>query len=89
VVNSSVLPVPVSFPPAKNTLDAATADVYWPVTNGVGVGVMYQFDRYRVQDFLLDESMLTGLVVRSGIFLGYVYRPYTANGVALRLNYRW
>ena len=89
VVNSAVLPAPISFPPAKNTLDAATADVYWPVTDRVGVGVMYRFDRYRVQDFLLDESMLTGLVVRNGIFLGYVYRPYTANGVSLRLNYRW
>jgi hypothetical protein len=89
VVNGSVLPVPASFPPAKNTLDVGTVDAIWPLTDRVGLGVNYLFDRYRVQDFLLDETMITGLQVRGGIFLGYVYRPYTANSVAVRLNYRW
>lgn len=85
----SVLPVPASFPPVKNTLDTATVDVFWPLSDRVGIGAMYRYDRYAVQDFLLDETMLSGLLLRGGMFLGYVFRPYTANGVALRLNYRW
>jgi hypothetical protein len=89
VVDSSLVGVPERLPPLRNTLDAATVDVLWSLTDRVGLGVLYRFDRYDVEDFTLDENTLTRLDLFGAMFMGYVYRPYTANGVWLRLNYRW
>lgn len=85
----SALPTPVSFPAATNTLDTATVDLFWPLSDRLGLGAMYRYDRFAVKDFLLDADARPTLLERGGMFLGYVFRPYTANGVSLRLNYRW
>jgi MtrB/PioB family decaheme-associated outer membrane protein len=88
-VNSTVIGVPQRLPEIRNILDSGTLDMSWPLTDRLGLGVVYRYDRYEVKDFLLDESFMTRLDLAGGMFLGYVYRPYTANGIWLRLNYRW
>jgi MtrB/PioB family decaheme-associated outer membrane protein len=87
--DSTVIGVPQRLPEIRNVLDSGTLDVSWPLSDRLGLGVMYRYDRYFVKDFLLDESFMTRLDLAGGMFLGYTYRPYTAHGVWLRMNYRW
>jgi len=89
VVDSSVVGDVEPLPDIRNILDTAILDVSWPLTDRMNLGVMYRYERYDVADFLLDETLLTSLNMSGGMFLGYVYRPYTANGVWLGLSYHW
>lgn len=52
-------------------------------------GVTWGFDKYKVQDFALSPTTITGISMPSGLLLGYVWRLYTANTVWARLSYFW
>jgi len=89
VADTSQVDAPVRLPQIENVLNTVTVDVLRALSDRVSVGVMYRYESYDVRDFLLDETFLTSLNMLGGMFLGYEFRPYTANGLWFRVNYRW
>jgi hypothetical protein len=88
----TVIATPVPLTPVTNELQRATIDSRYLLSRRVAVGVLYWFDRYRVDDFALGPvASLTqpATAAPSLMLLGYFYRPYTANTVTLRLTYFW
>jgi hypothetical protein len=59
------------------------------LTERLGVGFGYWYDRYRVTDFSLDAEANPTLVRGNALLLGYTYRPYEANTFWGRLIYHW
>ncbi len=85
----TTLPAPEQLPPVKNELQRATVDAQYFLTKRVAVGFVYWFDKYSVQDFALNNPVLVARAVPGVMFLGYMYRPYTANTGWLKLSYLW
>jgi MtrB/PioB family decaheme-associated outer membrane protein len=76
--------------PVTNRLNAARADVQYFLRNNVGLGVGYWFEDYNVNDFSLNPTLINPLNTGvSTIYSGYLYRPYTAHTVSLRVTYLW
>lgn len=86
LVADTTLTRPEQLPPITNELQIGTADVQYFLTPKAALGLLYWYDRYRVQDFSLGQ---TPLAPAGSLFLGYLYQPYTANSVAVRLVYLW
>jgi hypothetical protein len=63
----------------------------------VALGLAYWFEDYQVKDFAMSPDTLNALnpangttgVFASTIYSGYLYRPYTAHTVWLRMSYLW
>lgn len=90
VIVDTTLPPPDQLPPTLGELHRATTDVVYSVNQRISVGLSYWFERYRVEDFTLDEAANRELVRGDNVLLlGYLYRPYTANTVWGRLIYSW
>lgn len=89
VAANSTLTAPVQLPPVLNELQSGTADFRYFLTTQLAVGVMYWYDRYDVEDFALGPDTISRLNLPGSLFLGYLYRPYTANSAWLRLLYFW
>jgi MtrB/PioB family decaheme-associated outer membrane protein len=96
--NSSVFPtVPVQqLAPVENTLKGARADAQYFVRPNVALGLAYWYEDYAVKDFAMGPETLNALnpanasgVFASTIYSGYLYRPYTAHTVWLRMSYLW
>lgn len=98
LVTGSPLAVPEQLPPVKNELTRAEIDVTYDLGRNVRFGVAYWFDDYKVQDFALGPTTLTGIafppvqegapiVATNALLLGYLYRPYTAHAGFIRLTY--
>lgn len=85
----STLVAPRQLPPVVNELYTSTADLRYFLTPQLAVGLMYWYDRYLVDDFALGPDTINRLDLPGSLFLGYVYRPYTANSAWLRLLYFW
>lgn len=86
----TTLSAPEQLPPVKNTLHHGQADLVYDLTQRVALGFSYWFDSYRVDDFAQEPSTLEPLAFAgSGLFLGYMLRPYTAHTGWVRLIYRW
>jgi MtrB/PioB family decaheme-associated outer membrane protein len=89
--------VPVQqLPPVENTLAGAKADVQYFVRPNVALGLAYWYEDYQVKDFSMNDTTLNALnptnasgVFASTIYSGYLYRPYTAHTVWLRMSYLW
>lgn len=77
------------LPPVLNELQTGTTDVRYFLTERFAIGAVYWYDRYRVDDFALGPATLDRLDLPGSLFLGYVYRPYTAHSAWLRLMYFW
>jgi MtrB/PioB family decaheme-associated outer membrane protein len=83
--------------PVENTLAGAKADVQYFVRPNVALGLAYWYEDYAVKDFAMGETTLNALnpanettnVFASTIYSGYLYRPYTAHTVWLRMSYLW
>lgn len=89
VPSNSTIVAPQQLPPVLNELQTGMADVRYFLTPKVAVGVMYWYDRYRVDDFAFGPQTLNRIDLPGSLFLGWMYRPYTANSVWLRLTYLW
>lgn len=86
---------PVQVTPVLNQHNTGTFDVLYHVSNHLGVGFTYLYDKYTTDDFAL-EPLPNGLVpslptaaTPSIMMMGYYWMPYTANTFWGRLTYRW
>jgi len=86
---------PVQLPAVTNERNMGTFDVLYHLTNHLGAGFTYLYEKYTVNDFSLGPQP-NGLVpspatvaTPSIMMLGYYYMPYTANTFWGRLSYRW
>ena len=87
--NSSLTP-PEQLPPVRHVMQRAQADVRYDLTDRIGVGLSYWFDRFDVSDFAREPATLEPLgIPGSGLFLGYMMTPSTLHTAWLRLMYRW
>jgi MtrB/PioB family decaheme-associated outer membrane protein len=87
---NSTLATPEQLPPVRNRMHRSQADLVYDLTDQVGLGLSYWFDSYRVEDFAQEPEILEPLAFPgSGVFMGYLLRPYTAHTGWLRLIYRW
>ncbi len=77
------------LPSVKNELQTGTADFRYFLTQKLAVGLVYWHDQYRVQDFALGPDTISRIDLPGSLFLGYLYRPYTANSAWVRLMYFW
>ena len=98
LVAGSPLAVPEQLPPVKNELLRGEIDVTYELARNLRFGVAYWYDDYKVQDFALGPTTLTGIalpavqegqpvVATNALLLGYLYRPYTAHAGFVRLTY--
>ncbi|MGE0866793.1 MAG: MtrB/PioB family outer membrane beta-barrel protein, partial [Vicinamibacterales bacterium] len=98
LVTGSPLAVPEQLPAVKNELLRGEIDVTYELATNVRFGVAYWYDDYKVQDFALGPTTLSGLalpviqegqpvVATTALLLGYLYRPYTAHAGFVRLTY--
>lgn len=89
VPENSTLAALQQLPTVLNELRSATADVRFYLTRGLAVGAFCWYDDYAVDDFAFREENVGGLVTTGSLFLGSVYRPYTATAASLRLIWNW
>jgi MtrB/PioB family decaheme-associated outer membrane protein len=98
LVAGSPLAQPEQLPPVRNEFLRSEVDVTYDLARNVRFGVSYWFDDYKVQDFALGPTTLTGIalppvqegqpvVATNALLLGYLYRPYTAHVAFVRLTY--
>lgn len=96
----SPLAVPEQLPPVKNELLRSEVDVSYEISSNLRFGVAYWFDDYKVEDFALGPTTISGIalpavqegqaaVPTNALLLGYLYRPYTAHAGFVRLTYLW
>jgi MtrB/PioB family decaheme-associated outer membrane protein len=89
VVVDSTLPPPTALPLVRSELQRGTADLTYPLTPRIAIGLSYWHERYRVSDFTLDAEATPDLARGQTLLMGYLYRPYTANTFWGRLILRW
>jgi hypothetical protein len=89
VVVPTTLSTPRELPRVRSELQRGTADLTFPLTTRLALGVSYWYERFRVADFTLDIENTPTLVLGQSVLMGYLYRPYDANTVWARLLYRW
>jgi hypothetical protein len=81
----------------KNWMTDVRADVMYFVRPNLGLGGVYAYEEYRVEDFSFNTNVLTTLnpvnastgVFANTIYSGYVYRPYKAHVAWVRMTYLW
>jgi MtrB/PioB family decaheme-associated outer membrane protein len=89
---NTVIATPLPLAPVMNELQRGTADGRYFVTRHLALGLVYWYDKYRVNDFALSPvaSLAQPATATPALMmLGYFYRPYTANSVMGRLTYLW
>ena len=85
----TTLPTPAALPPTLSELQRGTMDATYALMSHLSLGLSYWHERYRVTDFTLDADANPDLARGQALLMGYLYRPYTANTVWVRLIYRW
>jgi hypothetical protein len=86
---NTTLPPVLQLPTVVNEFQRGTLDIRYHVTARLAAGVVYWYDRYKVNDFASGPQTLTSLAQPSFLMLGALYRPYTANTVSGRLTFLW
>jgi MtrB/PioB family decaheme-associated outer membrane protein len=97
LVPNTTLTAPVQYTTQpKNRLDVGKVDVQYFVRENVALGAAYWYEKWKVQDFALDPSVINALIVRNptnnaltGFYTGYANEPYTANTFFVRMTYLW
>jgi len=89
LASNTTLPAVAQLPPVRNTRNLVTVDGRYMLTAHVGVGVVYWYEKYDVDDFAFSPSTWTTVAQPAFLALGYLYRPYTANTVWGRVSYAW
>jgi MtrB/PioB family decaheme-associated outer membrane protein len=78
------------LPPVTNRINAVRADMQYLLRQNVVLGAAYWFEDYNVDDFSLNSDVINTLNIGTAtIYSGYLYRPYTAHTVSLRMTYLW
>jgi MtrB/PioB family decaheme-associated outer membrane protein len=84
--------------PVTNRTNTLRSDVQYLLRDHVALGFAYWFDDYNVDDPSLSETIINPLnpgnqtTPAAGVatvYTGYLYRPYTAHTVSLRVTYLW
>lgn len=89
---NTVIPALLQLTPVVNELQRGTIDGRYFVSRRLAVGLVYWYDKYRVDDFALGPvaSLAQPATATPALMmLGYFYRPYTANSVMGRITYLW
>ena len=86
---NTTLPPVTQLPPVLNRRSRLSADARHTITSHLAVGLMYWFERYRVDDYAFSPATLDSIAQPSFVSLHYLYRPYTANTLWGRLTYFW
>jgi hypothetical protein len=86
---NTTLPAVTQLPGLKNDWTQASADLAYAIKRNLSLGLRYEFDRLRLDDFALNASTIDRLVFPSTLLLGYYYRPYTAHVVTVKMTYLW
>jgi MtrB/PioB family decaheme-associated outer membrane protein len=83
---STLLPV-TQLPPVSNGIHSSQLDTRYFLTPRIAVGLVYWYERYRVQDFALGDETIRRIDLPNGLLMYYRYRPYDAHSGWLRLTY--
>jgi MtrB/PioB family decaheme-associated outer membrane protein len=82
--------------PINNRLTGGYFDLKYFLRANVALGVAYEYEEYKVDDFSLDTDTIDRLDPRNPnggytntIYSGYLFRPYTAHTVWMRMTYLW
>jgi MtrB/PioB family decaheme-associated outer membrane protein len=82
--------------PINNRLTGGYFDLKYFVRANVALGVAYEYEEYKVDDYSLDTDTIDRLDPRNPagaytntIYSGYLFRPYTAHTVWMRMTYLW
>jgi hypothetical protein len=59
------------------------------VTPHLGLGLVYWYEKFSVDDFAFNPATLSTVSQPSFISLQYTLEPYTANTIWARATYRW
>ena len=86
---NTTLVAPVQLPSVRNELRSATGELRFFLSKQVALGAIYWYDDYQVDDFARNPETIGSLATTGSLFLGAVYRPFTANSASLRLTYIW
>jgi MtrB/PioB family decaheme-associated outer membrane protein len=89
---NTVIATPLQLTPVVNELQRGTIDGRYFISRRFAVGLVYWYDKYRVDDFALSPvaSLAQPATATPALMmLGYFYRPYTANTVMGRITYLW
>jgi hypothetical protein len=87
--NSTLAPVS-QLPPLLNELQHGAVDIKYLLRRNVNIGLVYWYDRYRVEDFALGIDTLNRIDMTTGVLLlDNAYRPYRSSTLTLRLTYLW
>ena len=85
----TTLPPVEQLPDIFNTRNRVTTDVRYSLSPRIGLGLVYWFEKYSVDDFAFNPETLNTVAMPSFISLQSTYRPYTANTVSARLTVFW
>jgi MtrB/PioB family decaheme-associated outer membrane protein len=86
----TTLPSVSQLPPLLNELQHGTFAAQYQVRKDVSIGMVYWYDRYKVEDFALGLSALSRIDISNGsMLLGNAYLPYSFHTVSLRMSYLW
>jgi MtrB/PioB family decaheme-associated outer membrane protein len=85
----TTLPAVTQLPQLRNDWQQGTVDAAYELRRNLLLGLRYEYDRFRVDDFALGANTINSLVFPSTMLLGYYYRPYTANVVTVKMTYLW
>jgi MtrB/PioB family decaheme-associated outer membrane protein len=77
------------LPPLTSRLHVGRADVQYLLRRNLALGVAYWHENYNVYDFAMNPDALPQLNLPAAMYVGYLYRPYTANTGWVRLTYLW
>jgi hypothetical protein len=89
---NTVIATPLQLSPVVNELQRATIDGRYFLSRRFAAGLVYWFDKYKVDDFALGpvaSLAQPATATPTLMMLGYFYRPYTANTVMAKLTYLW
>jgi cytochrome b/b6/petB-like protein/putative beta-barrel porin MtrB/PioB len=86
---NTTLVSPQQLAPILNTMQRATADVRYSLSQRFGLAAGYWYDSYDAQDFARSPGTLDSPFFPALINLMYLNRPYRAHTASVRLIYNW
>ena len=86
---NTTLVSPQQLAPILNTMQRATADVRYSLSQRFGLAAGYWYDSYDAQDFARSPGTLDSPFFPALMNLMYLNRPYRAHTASVRLIYNW